>query len=60
MTGGKQLGLSDYGLITAKKPAKREKFLAEMKAVVPWQALIDLTDPRSTKTSKKGGWPSYA
>ena len=58
--GGKQLGFGDYEQSTAKMQTKREKFLAEMKAVVPWQALIDLTDPRSTKTSKKGGWPSYA
>ena len=33
--GGKQLGFSDYELTTAKKQTKREKFLAEMEAVVP-------------------------
>ena len=33
--GGKQLGFSDYEQTTAKKQAKREKFLAEMEAVVP-------------------------
>ena len=32
--GGKQLGFSDYELTTAKKQTKREKFLAEMEAVV--------------------------
>ena len=32
--GGKQLGFSDYELTTAKKQAKREKFLSEMEAVV--------------------------
>jgi IS5 family transposase len=37
--GGKQLGFTDYELTTAKKRTKREKFLAEMEAVVPWQAL---------------------
>ena len=42
---GKQLGFSDYELTTAKKQTKREKFLAEMEAVVPWQALIDLIEP---------------
>jgi len=31
---GKQLGISDYELTTAKKQTKREKFFAEMKAVV--------------------------
>jgi IS5 family transposase len=44
---GKLFGLSDYELITAKKRAKRERFLAEMEAVLPWQALIRPDD----------GWP---
>ena len=35
--GGKQLGFSDYELTTAKKQTKREKFLSEIEAVVPWQ-----------------------
>ena len=43
--GGKQLGFTDYELITAKKQTKREKFLSEMGAVVTWQALIDLIEP---------------
>jgi IS5 family transposase len=43
--GGKQLGFTDYELTTAKKRTKREKFLAEMEEVVPWQALIDLIEP---------------
>ncbi len=33
--GGKQLGLSDYELTTAKKQTKREKFLSEMEVAVP-------------------------
>jgi IS5 family transposase len=57
--GGKQLGFSDYELTTAKKQTKREKFLSEMEAVVPWQALIDLIEPHYPKTSKKGGRPPY-
>ena len=57
--GGKQLGFADYELTTAKKQTKREKFLAEMEAVVPWQSLIDLIEPHYTKASKKGGWPPY-
>jgi hypothetical protein len=32
---GKQLGFTDYELITAKKQAKLEKFLSEMEMVVP-------------------------
>jgi len=57
--GGKQLGFSDYELTTAKKQTKREKFLSEMEAVVPWQALIALIEPHYPKTSKKGGRPPY-
>ena len=37
--GGKQLGFSDYELTTAKKQTKREKFLSEMEAEVPWLLL---------------------
>jgi transposase, IS5 family len=57
--GSKQLGFSDYELSTAKKQTKREKFLAEMDAVEPWQALIDLIEPHYPKTSSKGERPPY-
>ena len=57
--GGKQLGFSDYEQSTAKKRTKREKFLAEMEQVVPWQELLDLIDPCYPKTSKKDGRPPY-
>ena len=59
MIGGKQLGFSDYELSTAKKQTKREKFLPEMEALVPWQALIALIEPLSPKACKKGGRPPY-
>jgi IS5 family transposase len=57
--GGKQLGFGDDEQTTAKKRTKREKFLAEMDAVVPWQALITLIEPHYPKTSSKGGRPPY-
>ena len=57
--GGKQLGFSDYELTSAKKQTKREKFLPEMEALVPWQALIALIEPLSPKACKKGGRPPY-
>ena len=57
--GGKQLGFSDYEQSTTKKRTKREKFLAEMEQVVPWQGLLDLIDPCYPKTRKKGGRPPY-
>jgi transposase, IS5 family len=40
--GGKQLGFADYEQSTAKKRTKKEKFLAVMDQVVPWQPLLDL------------------
>jgi IS5 family transposase len=55
--GGKQLGFGDDEQTTAKKRTKREKFLAEMDAVVPWQALIALIEPHYPKTCCKGGRP---
>lgn len=57
--GGKQFGFGDYEQTTAKKRTKRERFLAEMEAVVPWSALIDLIEPTYPKTSSKGGRPPY-
>ena len=57
--GGKQLGFGDYEQTTVKKRTKREKFLAEMEKVVPWQALIDLIKPHYPKSSTKGGRPAY-
>jgi IS5 family transposase len=57
--GGKQLGFSDYELTTAKKQTKREKFLSEMEAVVPWQELIALIAPFYPKAYEKGGRPPY-
>ena len=57
--GGRQLGFSDYEQTTAKKQTKREKFLAEMEVVVPWEMLIGLIKPHYPKTSKKGGRPPY-
>ncbi len=55
MLGGKQLGFGDYEQSTAKKQTKREKFLAEMEQVVPWQPLIDLIEPFYPKKGSKGG-----
>ena len=55
----KQFGFGDYEQSTAKKRTRRERFLAEMEAVVPWKALIDLIEPHYPRTSSKGGRPPY-
>jgi IS5 family transposase len=57
--GGKQLGFGDYEQSTAKKRTKKERFLAQMEAVVPWRALIALIEPCYPKTGSKGGRPPY-
>jgi IS5 family transposase len=57
--GGKQLGFGDYEQTTARKRTKRERFLAQMEAVVPWKALIDLIEPQYPKAGSKGGRPAY-
>jgi IS5 family transposase len=59
LIGVKQLGFGVYEQFTAKKWTRRERFLAEMEAVVPWKALIDLIEPYYPKTSSKGGRPPY-
>jgi IS5 family transposase len=56
---GKQLGFGDYEQTTARKRTKRERFLCQMQAVVPWMALIDLIEPYYPKTGSKGGRPPY-
>jgi hypothetical protein len=48
--GGKQLGFPDYELTTAIKQTKRQKFLFEMKAVLPRQALMALIEPHIPKS----------
>jgi len=57
--GGKQLGLSESELTTAKKQTKRQKFMTSMEALVPWDALIALFEPNSPKSNTKGGRPPY-
>ncbi len=57
--GGTQLGFGGHEQSKAKKRTKRERFLSEMEAVVPWKALIDLIEPYYPKTSSKVGRPAY-
>ena len=46
MLVGKQNSFSDYESTTAKMQINLEKFLAEMEAVMPWQALIEIPSMR--------------
>ena len=45
--------------MNAKKQTKRERFLTEMEAMVPWDGLIALIELHYPKTSKTGGCPPY-
>ncbi len=49
----KQLGFGDYEQTTATKRTRRERYLAELEAVVPLKVLIDLIEPHYPKTSSK-------
>ena len=40
-----------------KKVTRREAFLAEMEAVVPWVRLIGLIEPHYPKAGPQGGRP---
>ena len=40
-----------------KKLTRRERFLAEMEVVVPWQRLLGLIAPQYPKAGPKGGRP---
>jgi len=41
----KQLGLGDHGFAKGRKTTRRERFLNEMDAVVPWARLVALIAP---------------
>lgn len=45
----------DYEQSTIKTCTKRKCLLAQMEAVVPWQALVDLIEPHYPNTSNMGG-----
>jgi IS5 family transposase len=57
--GGKQLGFGDDEQSTARKRTKRERFLAQLEAVAPWRALIDLIKPYYPRAGAKGSRPPY-
>jgi hypothetical protein len=50
-----QLSFASLDFVGKKKRTKRDVFLAEMAAVVPWSALGALIEPNYSKASPKGG-----
>ncbi len=53
----KQLTLAASGFERYRKPTRREKFLVEMDAVVPWSDLVAVIEPYYPKTTSAGGRP---
>jgi len=56
----KQMTFASLIHATKKKVTRREKFFAEMEAVVPWSRLIALIEPHYPKMGSKGGRPAMA
>ena len=54
----KQMTLAALAHATKKKVTRREKFLTEMDAVVPWSRLLALIEPHYPKIGSKGGRPA--
>src|SRR5574337_192580 len=52
-----QLSFGDLDLRRKRKPTRREKFLAEMDQVVPWDRLLGLIEPHYPKGGN--GRPPY-
>jgi transposase, IS5 family len=53
----KQTTFASLAYAGKKKRTRREKFLAEMEAVVPWPRLVALIEPHYPKAGPKGGRP---
>ena len=54
-----QLGFTDYEQTYAKKKTRRQRFLDEMEATVPWDAFLALISPVYHRPSTKGGRPPF-
>lgn len=51
----KQRSLAESGYERRPKATKRQRFLSEMDAVIPWSRLVALVDPAQPKRSERGG-----
>ena len=59
MSGSHQLGFSDYEQVYAKKKTRRQVFLDEMEATIPWDDFHALIRPVYHQPSAKGGRPPF-
>ena len=49
----KQTSFASLAFERKKKPTRRERFLAEMEAVVPWSALLAVIEPHYPKAGRR-------
>ena len=56
----KQMTFAPLAQATKKKVTRREKFLSEIEAVVPWVRLLALIEPHYPKMGTTGGRPAIA
>ena len=59
MATPRQLGFTDYEQTYAKKKTRRQIFLEEMEATVPWDSFLALIQPVYYKPTTKGGRPPF-
>ncbi len=53
----KQTTFASLAFEQKKKQTRRERFLAEMEAVVPWAALLAVIEPHYPTTGRRGRPP---
>src|SRR5690606_10947358 len=53
----KQASFASLTFDAKKKQTRREKFLAEMDQVMPWEALLAVTEPYYPKAGRRGRQP---
>ena len=54
-----QLGFSDWERSRVRKQTRKEKFLYEMEAVLPFSTLVKLMQPFHPQAGPQGGRPPY-
>jgi len=55
----KQLGLTDARLMKRSKKTRKEQFLEEMNAIIPWQHMLAAVEPHYPKAIRghRINWP---
>jgi len=51
---GKQISFSEAEFASKRRVARRERFLADMERVIPWQSVLAIIEPHYPKGSATG------